>query len=143
MLADLVLSITLLEKDSALAALGERISSACHAVRAEHASVELSWGRAVAASSVRALPSASDEKQFYAAWLKTKYAYQIGKLNEAYGTEFTSFTDLTESDFRSLDERRAAVVGDDKAFWADYEAYVASRTEEACGRKVEWKRKRT
>lgn len=108
--------------------------------------VELRWGRDFALSDLRRLSSSHDWKQFYVNWLKVRYAYNIARLNEAYGLESTSFTDLTESDFRRLDTQRAAVQKDDKDFWGDFEEYLLAQVRSACPAavaKVAWKRSRT
>lgn len=108
--------------------------------------MELRWGRDFALSDLRRLSSSHDWKQFYVNWLKVRYAYNIARLNEAYGLESTSFTDLTESDFRRLDTQRAAVQKDDKDFWGDFEEYLLAQVRSACPAavaKVAWKRSRT
>jgi hypothetical protein len=140
MLGPLLYTLTLLPGDA------ERLGELCGAAPEKTEMVEIVWGREVTAAEVRALPSAHDWKQFYANWLKVKYRYQIAKLNAAYGTEFTSFTDLTESDFRGFDGKREAVRADDREFQGDFEAYLAGQIQAGCGAavsKVAWKRKRT
>lgn len=119
---------------------------ACTAVPSGTRSVELRWAKQFAVGELRALTSSHDWKQFYVNWLKVRYAYNIGKLNAAYGLESTSFTDLTESDFKALDTNREAVQKDDKDFWTDFEAYLVSQVKESCPASVTsvaWKRSRT
>ena len=65
---------------------------------------------------IRTLDSESDGKQAYVGFLKERYAYTIGRLNEAYGLDAQSFTELTSLNFKSLDRTRKAVVEDDGAF---------------------------
>lgn len=107
--------------------------------------MELRWGKDFAAGDLRRLASSHDWKQFYVNWLKVRYAYNIAKLNAAYGLESTSFTDLTESDFKTLDAKREALKKDDKDFWPDFEAYLVAQVRESCPASVTsvaWKRSR-
>jgi hypothetical protein len=67
-------------------------------------------------SAIRQSSSETPGKQMYVAYLKERYEYNIGRLNEAYGLEASAFTDLSESDFRTLDRKRPAVVEDDREF---------------------------
>ncbi len=108
--------------------------------------VELRWKSDFGIGPLRRLASSHDWKQFYVNWLKVRYAYNIAKLNAAYGLESTSFTDLTESDFKTLDATREAVKKDDKDFWADFEDYLAAQVRGTCPASVAsvaWKRSRT
>lgn len=66
--------------------------------------------------AVRRLPEEAPAKQQYVQFLKDLYGYNIGRLNEAYGLEAGSFTELASYDYRRLDTRRAAVRRDDEAF---------------------------
>jgi hypothetical protein len=75
--------------------------------------------------------------------LKDRYAYNIARLNEAYGLEAAAFTDLVESDFRTLDRSRSAVKQDDADFAKVLEETVAQRVAgllESCaaGVKLRW-----
>jgi hypothetical protein len=118
----------------------------CRAATSATRSVELSWMDPFDMVKLRALPSSHDWKQFYVNWLKTRYAYNIERLNKAYGLESTSFTDLTESDFKTLDRKLEAVQKDDREFWPEFEAYLAAAVKDVCPAavaKVAWKRKRT
>ncbi len=129
--------------------LGGRIRAACAAVKQQDAvGIELEWGQPTGAAEIATQPSSSDGKQFYIAWLKDRYNYNIAKLNEAYGLESTSFTDLTENDFRRVDRKRPAVAEDDKRFLEDLAAAVKQKVDDlfqACApsRKTAWKRSRT
>jgi hypothetical protein len=126
-----------------------RIEKSCKLVLQQGAQgVELEWGDTTGAVQFASLPSSTDGKQFYIAWLKDRYAYNIARLNEAYGLEATSFTDLTENDFRQVDRKRPAVAEDDRLFLADLAATIQQRVEaiiQSCapGRKTAWKRSRT
>ena len=55
-------------------------------------------------------------KQQYVQFLKDLYGYNIGRLNEAYGLEAGSFTELLSYDYRRLDAGREPVRRDDEAF---------------------------
>jgi hypothetical protein len=66
--------------------------------------------------AVRRLPEDAPAKQQYVQFLKDLYGYQIGRLNEAYGLEAGSFTELLSYDYRRLDTQRPAVRRDDEAF---------------------------
>lgn len=145
--AEAWLAFALLDQDDAgkvleldfLDQLGNRVATACPALRRENAvGLHLNWGKSTASAEVlRRLPSASEGKQFYVLWLKDRYGYNIARVNEAYGLEAASFTDLTESDFRTLNRTRPAVREDDAAFATELAEALRSRVEErlksACG----------
>ncbi len=136
MLAQVLYAITLLPTQE----------PSCAAAPKGTGTVELRWGGDFAVGGLRRLGSSHDWKQFYVNWLKVRYAYNITKLNAAYGLESTSFTDLTESDFKTLDVKREAVQKDDKDFWVDFEAYLLVQVRESCPASVTsvaWKRSRT
>jgi len=126
-----------------------RLRSACKATVDRNAEgLELEWGGKTGATELARLSSAAEGKQFYVSWLKDRYSYNIARLNEAYGIESTSFSDLAESDFRNVDRTRVAVREDDRLFLE----YLASTMQQkvlekfqscAPGRKVAWKRNRT
>lgn len=126
-----------------------RVERACVAVRERPAAgAELEWGDGAGAAALGTLPSGSEGKQFYIAWLKDRYGYNIARINEAYGTEATSFSDLSENNFSRVDRARPAVAEDDKLFLADLEEMLKQKVDEmfqACspGMKTAWKRNRT
>jgi hypothetical protein len=66
--------------------------------------------------AVRRMREDTPAKQQYVQFLKDLYGYNIGRLNEAYGLEAGSFTELLTYDYRRLDSKRAAVRHDDEAF---------------------------
>ena len=110
--------------------------------------VEIEWGDAAGASAIGTMASSSEGKQFYISWLKDRYRYNIAHINEAYGTEATSFSDLSENDFQKVDRRRPKVAEDDKLFLVDLEAMLKQKVDEmfqTCSPvpKTAWKRKRT
>lgn len=129
--------------------LAPKVKQACTETRRQDAAgLELEWGETPGAALLATQASSTDGKQFYVAWLKDRYNYNIAKLNQAYGLEAISFTDLTESDFKQVDRQRPAVVEDDRLFLIDLAATLKQRIDEmfqACapGRKTAWKRKRT
>lgn len=86
-----------------------KVRQSCEAVDLQ--SIDRKWVEAI-----RALPPESDGKQAYVSFLKERYDYTIARLNEAYGLDFQSFTDITSFDFKTLDRKRAAVEKDDEAF---------------------------
>jgi len=144
---------TVLE-DLFLVALKPRAEAACMELKAKtdggvkKAGVEIVWGTdpetPPSAESMRGLESTSEGKQFYVLWLKDRYAYNIARLNEAYGLEAAAFTDLVESDFRSLDLKRSAVRADDADFakiLSDTAMQRAIQLVHACsgGAKLRWK----
>ena len=126
-----------------------RVERACGEVKSRRADgIELDWGATTGAAQIATMSSASDGKQFYIAWLKDRYAYNISRLNEAYGLESTSFTDLTENDFSKVDRTRAAVKEDDRLFLIDLSATIKQKVDELFQRcspsaKTAWKRNRT
>lgn len=155
-LSEILFTLTLLDPSSAprlldaeaQALLASRFEAACPALRQSSATeIELRWGGDVSAATLALQPSSSDTKQFYIAWLKDRYAYNISKLNAAYGLEATSFSDLAESDFRRIDRARPAVRRDDAALLADLESLTLDRVRalvQSCTpvRKLAWKRSR-
>ncbi len=81
------------------------------------------WSLARVARLRRTSESAS--KQQYVGFLKEKYAYSIERVNDLYGLESTSFTDLLTDPFAKLDATRPAVVADDREFLAESAARLA------------------
>lgn len=67
-------------------------------------------------TAVRRMAESAPAKQQYVQFLKELYGYNIGRLNEAYGMEAGSFTELLSYDYRRLDLARPAVRRDDAAF---------------------------
>ncbi len=130
-------------------ALRLRVGRACEKAKADGAvGAELVMGQETGAPQLATQASATEGKQFYIAWLKDRYGYNIVKINEAYGLEMTSFSDLSESDFRQVDRKRKAVAEDDRLFLADLESMLKRKVDEmfqACtaGLKTAWKRNRT
>lgn len=66
--------------------------------------------------AVRGMREETPAKQQYVQFLKDRYGYNIGRLNEAYGLDAGSFTELLTYDYRRLDPQRPAVRRDDEAF---------------------------
>lgn len=66
--------------------------------------------------AVRQMKEDAPAKQQYVQFLKELYGYNIGKLNEAYGLNAGSFTELLNYDYRRLDLERPAVERDDASF---------------------------
>lgn len=138
----------LLEADFA-PKLRAKVDRSCTLVRQRAATgVELEWGDGAGAAAIATLPSSSEGKQFYIGWLKDRYRYNIAKINEAYGTESTSFSDLSENNFSKVDRSRPAVAEDDKLFLSDLEGMLKQKVDElfqACSPvpKTAWKRNRT
>lgn len=76
-------------------------------------------------TAMRRLSAESAGKQQYVGFLKERYAYSIERVNEIYGLESTSFSDLLTEGFAALDTSRAAVAADDRQFLADCAARLA------------------
>ena len=55
------------------------------------------WRLPAVAAELRQMTGESPGKQIYIAFLKSKYGYQIVKLNADYGTDAQSFTELLDS----------------------------------------------
>ena len=72
------------------------------------------------------------DADLYQAFLKDRYAYTIGALNAAYGTDATSFTDLLTYDWRTVDPKRTAK--DDAEFAAQVRGAAVERAASALGR---------
>jgi hypothetical protein len=66
--------------------------------------------------AVRRMPENAPAKQQYVQFLKDTYGYNIGVLNDAYGLDAGSFTELLTLDHRRFDARRPAIRRDDAAF---------------------------
>jgi len=66
--------------------------------------------------AVRRMREDAPAKQQYVQFLKDLYGYNIGRLNETYGLDAGSFTELLTYDYRRLDPQRQAVRRDDDAF---------------------------
>jgi hypothetical protein len=134
---------TVLE-ETFLSALRPRAAAVCQEWKAKKADgVSLVWGAKPSAETMRKLDSNSEGKQFYVLWLKDRYSYNIARLNEAYGLEAAAFTDLVESDFRTLDRSRSAVKKDDADFYQVLEETLTQKTAvllETCapGLKLRW-----
>lgn len=91
------------------AKIREKVRQSCEAV--DRQSIDRKW-----VDAIRVLPAESDGKQAYVSFLKERYDYTITRLNEAYGLDFQSFTDITSFDFKTLDRGRPVVQKDDEAF---------------------------
>ncbi|MFN0103932.1 MAG: hypothetical protein ACKV2U_17840 [Bryobacteraceae bacterium] len=66
--------------------------------------------------AVRRMHEDAPAKQQYVQFLKDLYGYNIGRLNESYGLDAGSFTELLTYDYRRLDTQRPAVRRDDESF---------------------------
>ena len=78
-------------------------------------------------TAIRKLSAESAGKQQYVGFLKERYAYSIERVNQIYGLESTSFSDLLIESFAHLDLARPEVAADDHQFLAE----TASRLAEA------------
>ena len=78
-------------------------------------------------TAMRKLSAESAGKQQYVGFLKERYAYSIERVNQIYGLESTSFSDLLIESFAQLDLARPEVAADDRQFLAE----TASRLAEA------------
>jgi hypothetical protein len=104
-----------------------KVQQACEAV--DTAAMGREW-----VDFTRGLDSEADGKQAYVGFLKERYEYNIGRLNEAYGLDAQSFTELTSMNFKSLDRTRKAVVEDDTAFLFSLREIVDRVSREAVSR---------
>ncbi len=78
-------------------------------------------------TAMRKLTTESAGKQQYVGFLKERYAYSIERVNQIYGLESTSFSDLLIESFTHLDLARPEVAADDRQFLTE----TASRLAEA------------
>ena len=78
-------------------------------------------------TAIRKLITESAGKQQYVGFLKERYAYSIERVNQIYGLESTSFSDLLIESFAQLDLARPEVAAADRQFLAE----TASRLAEA------------
>lgn len=78
-------------------------------------------------AKIRRLNGDSAAKQQYIGYLKERYAYSIERVNQIYGLESTSFSDLLTESFDKLDPSNPAIAADDHQFLLD----TASRLAEA------------
>ncbi len=104
--AALSLSPVDLFSEAVQASIRAKVQEACEVV--DTAAMGREW-----VDFARGLDSEADGKQAYVGFLKERYEYNIGRLNEAYGLDAQSFTELTSMNFKSLDRARKAVVEDD------------------------------
>ena len=74
------------------------------------------WILPPVAAELRLRSGTSEGKQIYIGFLKTKYGYQISKVNAEYGTDAQSFTELLELPLPQVDLSRPAVRRDDAEF---------------------------
>ena len=78
-------------------------------------------------TKIRRLAGDSAAKQQYIGYLKERYAYSIERVNQIYGLESTSFSDLLTESFAKLEPSNPAIAADDHRFLLD----TASRLAEA------------
>ena len=67
-------------------------------------------------TAMRKLSGESAGKQQYVGFLKERYGYSIERVNQIYGLESTSFSDLLIESFAQLDVSKPAVAADDRQF---------------------------
>lgn len=100
--------------------LQRRVGNLCRERSDDRLLIGYAWTDPPAAqpwvSAIRRLTPESAGKQIYIDFLKSKYGYNISRVNEGYGLEAGAFTDLMEGDFRGLDVKRATVQADDAEF---------------------------
>lgn len=84
--------------------------------------------------AIRRLTGGEAGKELYVGFLKDKYEYNINRLNEAYGLDSQSFTDLTGDPFKTLDRKRPAVESDDREMVATIRETVLRLLKEALAR---------
>lgn len=82
-------------------------------------------------TQIRRRNADSAAKQQYIGYLKERYAYSIERVNEIYGLESTSFSDLLTETFAKLDPTKPAVAADDRQFLLDAASRVAEAIAEA------------
>ena len=82
-------------------------------------------------AQIRRLNADSAAKQQYIGYLKERYAYSIERVNEIYGLESTSFSDLLTETFAKLETTKPTVAADDRQFLLDTAARVAEALAEA------------
>lgn len=112
------------------ATLRPAIESACRAAAGREHAEPFQWSARPArewVDSIRKLASSAPGKELYVGFLKDTYAYNIARLNEAYGTDFSSFTEAGESVFARLDKRLRAVIADDERFLESVRAALDQR----------------
>ena len=112
--------------------LEDRARSAC----GREFRVELGAKAPVAA--IRQLVKGEEGKEIYVQFLKDRYGYAIGQINEIYGLDATSFTELLTRDFREVDGAKREVRADDAAFLGVVLAYwerAVERGGKRCGGK--------
>jgi hypothetical protein len=113
-------------------------AKAARAVLRNEAKVEYTWTGATAVhlELIRRLPDEAPGKQQYVEFLKETYGYNIERLNDAYGLQASSFTDLYSFDYRALDRAREAVRRDDAAFLRGLNKVLFAEAAKVTGRPV-------
>lgn len=81
-------------------------------------------------SAMRQRPAESAAKQQYVGYLKERYSYSIERVNEIYGLESTSFSDLLIESFSKIDVARPAIQADDREFLSDTASRLAQAVAE-------------
>ena len=76
----------------------------------------VSLGTKSPVAAVRALVKGEESKEIYVQFLKDRHGYLIGRVNEIYGEDATSFTELLTRAFHTVDEKKREVRDDDAAF---------------------------
>lgn len=143
-LAEIWVVLRLLDGEAPEAeAVRAQVKGVCGVVREKKAvGVELDWGEGPTARRLGGMAGETAGKQYYVAWLKDRYGYQIAKLNAAYGLEATSFSELLERDLGRVDRGREAVRRDDEDFLRDVregvEAVVKPEVED-CVKGMRWR----
>jgi hypothetical protein len=95
------------------------VEAACRQSQGRDAAEPVQWSARPGrewVDAVRRLPSSAPGKEIYVGFLKETYAYNVARLNESYGTDFSSFTEAGDSTFPQLDPGRPAVIADDRLF---------------------------
>lgn len=66
---------------------------------------------------VRSFTRGEEGKELYVQFLKDRYGYTIARVNEAYGTDVASFTELITMRFGGVAEDDAAFLAEMKSSW--------------------------
>lgn len=65
---------------------------------------------------VRGFTGGEEGKELYVQFLKDRHGYAVARVNEIYGTDVASFTELLTERFPRVDRARREVQADDGAF---------------------------
>ena len=96
------------------------------------AEFRVALGTADPVGRVRRFTGGEEGKELYVQFLKDRHGYAIARVNELYGTDVASFTELLTHGFAGLNRAAAEVRADDAAFLEEMTGRWRSVVARAC-----------